>query len=288
MVERCASPLLVLSLLVVGCSGASNSASSGFVDEDAAVEETGGTSGAPLTGLPCDVSTALLAKCTSCHGSPLAGGAPFPIAGYDDLVKASPGFPGQTIAQRSVVRMQAGTMPPGGGATAEAATLQAWIDGGMARGTCASTETDAGPSPWDAPTGCLGGPGSLAAGPTMRPGQACVSCHRSRGVNPAEAPTFFGGTVYSSAHETDNCNAVSAAVKGAVVVVTDALGVEHRLPVNSVGNFYSLSSIPTPYTAKVVQGGKERPMLAKQTSGDCNACHTTAGKNGAPGRVLVP
>jgi predicted CXXCH cytochrome family protein len=29
-------------------------------------------------------------------------------------------------------------------------------------------------------------------------------------------------------------------------------------------------------------------MVGKVTSGDCNSCHTTAGANGAPGRILVP
>jgi mono/diheme cytochrome c family protein len=43
-----------------------------------------------------------------------------------------------------------------------------------------------------------------------------------------------------------------------------------------------------PYTAKVVQNGKTRAMGAAQTSGDCNACHTPTGANGAPGRVTIP
>ena len=32
----------------------------------------------------------------------------------------------------------------------------------------------------------------------------------------------------------------------------------------------------------------ERAMVAAQTSGDCNSCHTLAGTNGAPGRIMLP
>ena len=37
-----------------------------------------------------------------------------------------------------------------------------------------------------------------------------------------------------------------------------------------------------------VDGTKTRAMIGKVTSGDCNSCHSTAGLNGAPGRILVP
>jgi hypothetical protein len=29
-------------------------------------------------------------------------------------------------------------------------------------------------------------------------------------------------------------------------------------------------------------------MTAEQTSGDCNGCHTPAGADGAPGRIVFP
>jgi hypothetical protein len=58
--------------------------------------------------------------------------------------------------------------------------------------------------------------------------------------------------------------------------------------VNSVGNFYSTGSIATPFDAKVLNGSKERDMVAAQTSGDCNSCHTEQGANGAPGRIMPP
>jgi len=38
--------------------------------------------------------------------------------------------------------------------------------------------------------------------------------------------------------------------------------------------------------------GRERVMIDKRTSGDCNACHTQAGAgvapNLAPGRIILP
>jgi len=285
--------LLGLALLVAGCSGATNSndSSSGYVDDyDAAT-----SGGSAVTGLPCDVANLLVAKCTSCHSSPPIGGAPYAIVSYEDLSKASPDHPGETVAQRSLARMQdtKSAMPPGGGATsAEIAALEAWIAGGMPKGDCSST-VDAGPSPWTAPVGCVSGKkwtGGDRESPSMHPGGACISCHVTKRVNPADAPSSLGGTVYSSAHETDDCNAVSADVSGAVVVVTGADGKVFNLTVNSVGNFYTLSKVATPYSAKVVKGGKERVMVGKQTSGDCNTCHTVdgAGDPKAPGRIILP
>ena len=40
--------------------------------------------------------------------------------------------------------------------------------------------------------------------------------------------------------------------------------------------------------AKVVVNGIERAMVTPQTLGDCNACHTQNGLQGAPGRIIVP
>jgi hypothetical protein len=44
----------------------------------------------------------------------------------------------------------------------------------------------------------------------------------------------------------------------------------------------------SPYKAKVTYMGRERAMVAAQTSGDCNSCHTQNGANSAPGRILLP
>lgn len=283
--------LFAFAIFALGCSGAANSASeSGYVDD---ASSTGGDSSVSVSGLPCDVANVLATRCLSCHASPPIGGAPYAIASYEDLTKTAPGY-SVTVAERSLARMQdtKSPMPPGGGATAdEIAKLKAWIDGGMTKGDCSSV-ADAGPSEWSAPTGCVSGStwtrGDRGSS-SMHPGGTCISCHKKEGVDPLEAPTFLGGTVYSSAHETDDCNAVAASVAGAKVVVTGADGVVTTMNVNSVGNFYTLKTIKTPYKAKVVNAaGKERAMGTEQTNGDCNSCHTVDGVKPAPGRILLP
>ena len=75
---------------------------------------------------------------------------------------------------------------------------------------------------------------------------------------------------------------------GTTVVVTDSTGNVTTIAVNSVGNFYSQASFTPPFHAKVVSNGKERAMIAGQTSGDCNSCHTVKGTMSAPGRILLP
>ena len=56
------------------------------------------------------------------------------------------------------------------------------------------------------------------------------------------------------------------------------------------GNFSLASEAPIafPITAEIHSGGKILKMNAPVTSGDCNACHTTLGANGAPGRLVGP
>lgn len=78
------------------------------------------------------------------------------------------------------------------------------------------------------------------------------------------------------------------AILDAVVVITDANGVDHALPVNQVGNFFSRQTWPTPYHARVERGGKVHSMQSAQTNGDCNVCHTEQGNGGAPGRITAP
>ncbi len=121
----------------------------------------------------------------------------------------------------------------------------------------------------------------------MNPGEACISCHASRG---GEAPLFtIAGTLYATAHEPNMCIGGTGAAAGDTVVITDASGTDHPITVGSSGNFTLSTSIPLPYKAKVVgANGNVRAMGASQTSGDCNSCHTQNGANGAPGRVFAP
>lgn len=118
---------------------------------------------------------------------------------------------------------------------------------------------------------------------SMHPGGECVSCHDAdRG--PALA---FGGTVYPTAHEPDDCNGIAG---GAQVIVTDSKGYMMTATVNGAGNFYmrATSMFVPPFTAKVVSNGKERQMTTPQDNGDCNSCHTETGTNMAPGRIILP
>jgi hypothetical protein len=115
----------------------------------------------------------------------------------------------------------------------------------------------------------------------MRPGEACIACHTAN-----RGPAFaIAGTVYPTGHEPNDCNGKA----GATIVITDAQGKAHNVTANSVGNFYLAGTIPTPYTAKVTStAGGVRAMVASQTTGDCNSCHTEKGANGAPGRIVAP
>lgn len=260
---------------------------------------TGGGSGA-FGGLNCDVANLLAAKCTSCHGSPLTGGASFPLLSRADLLAPSPQYMGQTIAQRSLVRMQSTTSPmPPAPATrctgAEVAALQDWVDAGTPDQTCGSVP-DAGmgnPDAGPAPTTCASGSrwllGDNVGSPNMNPGKACRACHVTS--EPGRA-YFFMGTVFRATHEQDRCNAAPPA--GLVVEIIDANGnTALTLPVRSPsGNFYSTSvntNVALPYKARVRDSmGRTLTMNTPQMSGDCNTCHTEQGANGAAGRITWP
>jgi hypothetical protein len=109
----------------------------------------------------------------------------------------------------------------------------------------------------------------------MSPGDICQGCH---GFS-------IAGTVYPTVHETGLCYGVNG---GAQVVITPSCGTPITLTVNSAGNFYYTGTVRQPFTAKVVVNGVERAMVTPQTLGDCNACHTPTGLQGAPGRIIVP
>jgi hypothetical protein len=116
----------------------------------------------------------------------------------------------------------------------------------------------------------------------MHPGAACIECHSA-----GEGPSFsVAGTVMAATNDDTDCNGVA----GATVEITGADGSVTTLTTNSAGNFSSRShtALSTPYKAKITMGGKTRAMSAAQTVGDCNTCHTAAGANGAPGRILLP
>jgi hypothetical protein len=120
----------------------------------------------------------------------------------------------------------------------------------------------------------------------MTPGRACIACHS--GPVGDEGPRFlFLGTVYPTAHEPDDCNGVG----GVQIEITDANGVVQTVTARSSGNFYAAgdpADLRFPITARVLRGTKVLPMVTPITTGDCNTCHTQEGKEGAPGRIILP
>lgn len=260
-----------------------------------------------LTGLPCDVAVLLKNTCDECHGAIPKDDAPNTIVTYADLVAKSESKPSETVAQLALARMKSTSrpMPPDAPATPdEVAILANWIAAGMPKGACGTktsppAATDAGdsttpdPGASDAGTAppppvaiCTSGVTAdpTVEGPTMRPGNACVTCHATQ-----DGPDFtIGGTVFPTLDELDDCNGVDGTSNGTEVLIIDATGAVTTLPVNEAGNFYGGDdSIQLPYRALVVRGNSIREMRSPQKNGDCNSCHTELG-TGAPGRVMSP
>jgi hypothetical protein len=251
----------------------------------------GGSDGGVTVDIPCDISSIVSTYCWTCHGPTPGGGASFSLVTDAEFQASSPLYPGQTYGQRAVVRMAdtAAPMPPAGNASvpsADQTTFSAWVTSGMPSGSCT---TDAGfpdagpPDPLNDPPQCTSGQSYTGSeGSTMRPGEACVACHKAQG-----GPGFnVGGTVYPTGHEPNDC--VASASAGAVVTVTGSTGTSASFTANSNGNFSGNANVTFPITAVVTFNGKTRAMTTAVASGDCNSCHTQTGTNGAPGRVTLP
>jgi hypothetical protein len=151
-----------------------------------------------------------------------------------------------------------------------------------------SVAADAARGPYDTALTCTSGKTwtrNNAGSALMTPGRACGPCHAM-----LDGPRYMiAGTVYPTAHEPDDCNGVGATPQnGLRVVVTDANEKTISITPNSAGNFFSLPRLASPFHAKVVSGSKTRECPLALTSGDCNACHTEQGANGAPGRIVAP
>jgi hypothetical protein len=250
--------------------------------------------------LPCDVASLLNDKCVSCHGSPPSGGAPMSLVSYAQLTRPALSDPTKTMAVVAVARMMntASPMPPVGSppaTSAEIATLQSWISAGYPQTGCSTvslpppSDAGTGPDPFSVAPTCTSGTtwkNGTNGSSLMEPGMACINCHASTG---GEAPQFtIAGTVYPTAHEPDLCDGVNGTTAGAAVVITDATNKVVSLTPNSAGNFSYTGTLATPFHAKVTYMGRERDMVAGQTSGDCNSCHTQSGAMAAPGRIILP
>lgn len=245
-------------------------------------------------GLPCEVSFLLVQYCRGCHSSPPIAGANTSLMTYEDLLAPMPNDPATTIAEDSLARMKdaAQPMPPGGLLDAAAvAPFEAWVNAGMPSQACNSDgnlppETQ---NPYDVPAVCTSGDywnQGTESDPDMLPGRACIACHSQPGGD--SGPRFlFSGTVYPTAHEPDDCAGIGAAV----IEVTDADGVVRTATARASGNFYmngDPATLATPITARVLYQGKVLPMVTAVDTGDCNTCHTQEGKEGAPGRIILP
>jgi cytochrome c5 len=257
------------------------------------------------TGLPCDVQAVIENRCIACHDGKTSG-AP-KMLDYTDLLLPSKADPKKTIAQLSVDRMISTTspMPPAPAIPPDADEIKVfadWLAAGTQRNPTACTEAppgadggaDAGPLPdagADAGSGCASGitwKNGNQKSPLMHPGLACNACHSVMG-----GPNLqIAGTVYKAPHDVNDCNG-AAPPPTVTVTITDAKGKIVTATVNAAGNFYvprqnGPQRLTAPYSARLSDGVKTRVMVGKVTSGDCNSCHSQAGTNGAPGRILVP
>ena len=151
----------------------------------------GGVDAGPIdagvaTDLPCGVARTLATYCTACHGSPPANGAPFSLNSLATLRARSPTYPGQTQAQRSLVRMQSTTqpMPPSPYAPVPSANVNefsGWVATGTPAGTC-TAPSDGGVPPVldagvDAGTPDAGVAGDFPCDVADVLTSACTSCH---------------------------------------------------------------------------------------------------------------
>jgi hypothetical protein len=168
------------------------------------------------------------------------------------------------------------TLRDAGGAR-EAGPSDAALDAGPSDAAMTAAEASV-------PGRCLSGQhwdGGSRASPLMTPGQPCLGCHGG-----SESYFSFAGTLFAAAHEPDDC--FGAVANGAAIVILGAGGQRLTLTPNAAGNFIANANLPGPYTVEVRYQGRTRKKTQPQTSGDCNACHSQQGANGAAGRITLP
>lgn len=287
----------------------------------APVADGGSGSSSAQTITLCDVDALLFApKCVSCHGA--NGQAPdlspqgalsslVGVEGAGGVVRVVPGDASASLLFQKLDGSAAGSrMPLGGMATQEEIErVRDWINQGATLDCSTTTDADppmqedAGnegmtmPPPHDPTPVCSSGEywtGGNHGSERMHPGLACLACHQNLSNDEDTPSLWVGGTVYPTLHEPDDCLGADGedAFEGAIVRLTDALGIEHNLPVNRSGNFMldrdDAPDFAMPFNASLWYQNRERPMHSAQQSGDCNSCHTTQGANGAPGRIYLP
>ena len=109
-------------------------------------------------------------------------------------------------------------------------------------------------------------------------GVACSNCHSFK----------IGGTIFKSLHAQDG-DVNNAALNYYVVLKTNNGSYKVKIG-RGTGNFNLNISIPSTFIPQVYDGAGNlvnSSSLPHQPSyTDCNSCHTSNGKNGAPGRIV--
>jgi hypothetical protein len=306
-----------------GAGSTATSGGSGTVSAAGGPATSGGASNGgacTVDALPSGVQAMLSSECSACHGPTPLSGLPSLVT-YANLTAPSRTDPTKTNAALALARIQSATtpMPPAPAShvsAADTSALQAFVMQGYPKQSCPSGSAGAesggatfggaanggagaggaangGAGAGGAANGGAGAGGSgmitqvctskktwtNGNGTDMRPGNDCTGCHSNFVV---------AGTVYPTLDEPNNCDGTGAG--GIKVLITGADNVTLTLtPSATSGNFYSSSSVKTPYSVKLTNSaGASRSMVAHQTAGNCNSCHTPTGANGAPGRITAP
>jgi mono/diheme cytochrome c family protein len=246
----------------------------------------------PATGVTwCNDIQPLMARfCTSCHDSARSGAArqAAPVGiDYDIYSLAS------ANAARASQVLQTGYMPPGGRIpNVDLGLFLEWIETGKRECGDVTSEEVVADVPdvpaIDVPTAptCTSGVRWTQAdgeGFQMSPGGNCIGCHAMED----EGPTYLSaGTVMGAYHDETDCNGV----QGVLVVIEGADTVIRTKTTNAAGNFWfeTGEDIALPFKAHLSAAGRTRRMTTPQTDPNCANCHTVAGANGAPGRVVSP
>lgn len=261
------------------------------------VSATETASAAIVSDLPCDVASALGGACSSCHGTTLVGGARVHLVSHADLSAPLATDPTRTVAELCVARMRSteDPMPPSAGiAPGAVETLETWIAAGMPRGTCSAAGIDYSVEHVCTSKRTWKG-GEREGDELMNPGEPCIACHKQEAAEGEIHAKVYSvaGTVYPSAHEPDDCHGIDGMKTKAAVVITDATGKTFTLDVNEAGNFMTEEKMKKPLRAKVKRGDVVYEMQGAIKDGDCNACHTEAGRADEGdeyprGRIVLP
>ena len=121
-------------------------------------------------------------------------------------------------------------------------------------------------------------------GPTMRPGEDCLSCHGA-GTGAEIGPAWsVAGTVFDGTFAEQE-----AGLRGAILRLTDSNGRKLSLETNAGGNFYSAEALAFQLqSACLERGSKVYCMLKEVPQGSCNTCHAAQPRWTAPGRLVAP